>query len=104
MANLKTLTRHIKSFPHHRAPENILRVSIPPSSTKDPGRIIKLSLTANSLIDAIKDMQNGPHLIVTLVGIGWSEGTAEKVFTTGRTVTSWEVILIRKSCLFHLVS
>lgn len=34
VADLKTLTRHIQGFPHHRVAENILRVSIPPSSTK----------------------------------------------------------------------
>lgn len=68
VADLKTLTRHIKSFPHGKAMDNILCVLIPPSPTRDPGRIIKLSLTANSLVDAIKDLQKAPRLMVTLTG------------------------------------
>lgn len=80
VTDLKTLTRHIKSFPHGKEMDNILRVLIPPSPTRDPGRIIQLSLTANSLVDDIKDLHKAPRLIVTLTGNWLARGHCRDSF------------------------
>lgn len=48
---------------------------------RDPGRIIKLSQTANDLLGALKDREDAPQVLVTLMGNWLYKDIAEKAYT-----------------------
>lgn len=86
---------HLNKFPLGRMRDDCLHVEIPPSTRRDPGRIIQLWQKTNELVNILTALPQVPHVRVRLLGTWHQRGKPmESIKYTDGYRPDYEIVLL----------